>query len=72
MKLSIDNIIELKLSEDQKRALSYEIRISCLNCGQVHLAELPKGTLGRDSVCPNCGCTPRQIENDIRKKPEGE
>ncbi len=39
-----------------KKEDTYQVRISCYNCGQEELISIPKGKVVGTPKCSNCGC----------------
>jgi rubrerythrin len=44
------------------RPPSFWAKFRCLNCGQCITLQLPRGTLVRNEPCPNCGVSPKRLQ----------
>lgn len=48
--------------EEERLKLYYNIEFKCLNCFWMGAVDIKRGSLITNQPCPNCGCTPAQIE----------
>lgn len=63
----------LKLFQKPQRQETYKAQMCCGNCWNQFATQVPKGTLAINVswVCPNCGCSKEQIEEESKRQQAG-